>query len=154
MERLWPSYSCGVAVSVQLLGWNVASFRLRSWFSLQEDCTAWSHQPTQFQTSNYVCYHSNFRHADHHESIHGLSSTCNSATSFSSSLQSPVMVHRLPGLPILKINIYTRMRILFIEQAPQLFNFRIGLVARICRSHSSTEDQNRQGRGSIPRFGI
>jgi hypothetical protein len=27
-------------------------------------------------------------------------------------------------------------------------------VARICRSHSSKEDQNRQGRGSIPRFGI
>jgi hypothetical protein len=31
---------------------------------------------------------------------------------------------------------------------------RIGLVARICRSHSSKEDQYRQGRGSIPRFGI
>jgi hypothetical protein len=27
-------------------------------------------------------------------------------------------------------------------------------VARICRSHSSKEDQYRQGRGSIPRFGI
>jgi len=32
-------------------------------------------------------------------------------------------------------------------------SIRIGLVARICRSHSSKEDQNRQGRGSIPRFG-
>jgi hypothetical protein len=31
---------------------------------------------------------------------------------------------------------------------------RIGLVARICRSHSSKEDQYRQGRGSIPRFGL
>jgi hypothetical protein len=31
---------------------------------------------------------------------------------------------------------------------------RIGLVARICRSHSSKDDQFRQGRGSIPRFGI
>jgi hypothetical protein len=32
---------------------------------------------------------------------------------------------------------------------------RIGLVARICRSHFfCKEDQNRQGRGSIPRFGI
>jgi hypothetical protein len=27
-------------------------------------------------------------------------------------------------------------------------------VARICRSQSSTDDQIRQGRGSIPRFGI
>ena len=31
---------------------------------------------------------------------------------------------------------------------------RIGLVARICRSQSSKDDQSRQGRGSIPRFGI
>ena len=31
---------------------------------------------------------------------------------------------------------------------------RIGLVARICRSQSSKDDQFRQGRGSIPRFGI
>jgi len=31
---------------------------------------------------------------------------------------------------------------------------RIGLVARICRSQSSQDDQFRQGRGSIPRFGI
>jgi hypothetical protein len=30
---------------------------------------------------------------------------------------------------------------------------RIGLVARICRSHSSKEEKCRQGRGSIPRFG-
>jgi hypothetical protein len=30
---------------------------------------------------------------------------------------------------------------------------RIGLVARICRSQSSKDDQFRQGRGSIPRFG-
>jgi hypothetical protein len=36
----------------------------------------------------------------------------------------------------------------------QLIDIRIGLVARICRSHSSKEDQYRQGRGSIPRFGI
>jgi hypothetical protein len=33
-------------------------------------------------------------------------------------------------------------------------SIRIGLVARICRSHSSKDDQIRQGRGSIPRFGI
>ena len=32
-------------------------------------------------------------------------------------------------------------------------NIRIGLVARICRSQSSKDDQSRQGRGSIPRFG-
>ena len=32
-------------------------------------------------------------------------------------------------------------------------NIRIGLVARICRSQSSKDDQLRQGRGSIPRFG-
>ena len=32
-------------------------------------------------------------------------------------------------------------------------NIRIGLVARICRSQSSKDDQFRQGRGSIPRFG-
>jgi hypothetical protein len=31
---------------------------------------------------------------------------------------------------------------------------RIGLVARICRSHPSFDGQFRQGRGSIPRFGI
>jgi hypothetical protein len=31
---------------------------------------------------------------------------------------------------------------------------RIGLVARICRSQSSKDGQFRQGRGSIPRFGI
>jgi hypothetical protein len=36
----------------------------------------------------------------------------------------------------------------------KLFNIRIGLVARICRSQSSQGDQFRQGRGSIPRFGI
>jgi len=35
-----------------------------------------------------------------------------------------------------------------------LFNIRIGLVARICRSQSSNDAQFRQGRGSIPRFGI
>ena len=34
------------------------------------------------------------------------------------------------------------------------YNIRIGLVARICRSQSSKDDQFRQGRGSIPRFGI
>ena len=34
------------------------------------------------------------------------------------------------------------------------YNIRIGLVARICRSQSSKDDQYRQGRGSIPRFGI
>jgi hypothetical protein len=33
------------------------------------------------------------------------------------------------------------------------FSIRIGLVARICRSQSK-DDQFRQGRGSIPRFGI
>ena len=33
-------------------------------------------------------------------------------------------------------------------------HIRIGLVARICRSQSSKDDQFRQGRGSIPRFGI
>jgi hypothetical protein len=33
-------------------------------------------------------------------------------------------------------------------------SIRIGLVARICRSQSSKGDQFRQGRGSIPRFGI
>jgi hypothetical protein len=33
------------------------------------------------------------------------------------------------------------------------YNIRIGLVARICRSQSSKDDQFRQGRGSIPRFG-
>ena len=32
-------------------------------------------------------------------------------------------------------------------------HIRIGLVARICRSQSSKDDQFRQGRGSIPRFG-
>ena len=32
-------------------------------------------------------------------------------------------------------------------------DIRIGLVARICRSQSSKDDQFRQGRGSIPRFG-
>ena len=36
----------------------------------------------------------------------------------------------------------------------QYNNIRIGLVARICRSQSSQDDQFRQGRGSIPRFGI
>jgi len=35
-----------------------------------------------------------------------------------------------------------------------LVHIRIGLVARICRSQSSQDDQFRQGRGSIPRFGI
>jgi hypothetical protein len=34
------------------------------------------------------------------------------------------------------------------------YNIRIGLVARICRSQSSNGDKFRQGRGSIPRFGI
>jgi hypothetical protein len=32
-------------------------------------------------------------------------------------------------------------------------HIRIGLVARICRSHPSFGGQLRQGRGSIPRFG-
>jgi hypothetical protein len=36
----------------------------------------------------------------------------------------------------------------------KLLNIRIGLVARICRSQSLIDDQFRQGRGSIPRFGI
>jgi hypothetical protein len=36
----------------------------------------------------------------------------------------------------------------------ELITIRIGLVARICRSQSSKDDQFRQGRGSIPRFGI
>ena len=36
----------------------------------------------------------------------------------------------------------------------QSTTIRIGLVARICRSQSSKDDQFRQGRGSIPRFGI
>jgi hypothetical protein len=41
-----------------------------------------------------------------------------------------------------------------ISRTSLLAIIRIGLVARICRSHSSKEDQYRQGRGSIPRFGI
>ena len=41
-----------------------------------------------------------------------------------------------------------------IEPAMVQYNIRIGLVARICRSQSSQDDQFRQGRGSIPRFGI
>ena len=40
-----------------------------------------------------------------------------------------------------------------IEPAMVGYNIRIGLVARICRSQSSKDDQFRQGRGSIPRFG-
>ena len=40
------------------------------------------------------------------------------------------------------------------EPAMVQYNIRIGLVARICRSQSSKGDQFRQGRGSIPRFGI
>jgi hypothetical protein len=36
----------------------------------------------------------------------------------------------------------------------QCSSIRIGLVARICRSQSLKHDQFRQGRGSIPRFGI
>jgi hypothetical protein len=47
----------------------------------------------------------------------------------------------------------TSMPIYLVSMQGPPSSIRIGLVARICRSHSSKEDQNRQGRGSIPRFG-
>ena len=50
--------------------------------------------------------------------------------------------------------LYGNTRTLLIEPAMVHFKIRIGLVARICRSQSSKDDQFRQGRGSIPRFGI